>query len=375
MTGLRKYAHALLYRWLTRRPVAPAGTPHRKLGILKIDRIGDFILATGAIRRLVEAHGPAAVTLIVSPHGAALARHQFPEVECVELPLAHNDMFAARKVLARAQAHPVFQQGVDTLVVLRHHRHLADELLCAHLPARRSIGLQESPLDPQEGELSLGPTVVGETFTVPERPAHEGFPLELECHRRACELALHRPVSEAEVLPELSPGKPVTQENTLGITPFGSASLRDLPLELVEASVQTAVHLGATPVFWGPAADAERYRRLGELVRQRTGHRVELRPTPGILDLLLAVAGSRGVVSTESGPAHLAAALDRPLVAILGGGHHGWMAPWRRSGRQVWLTHELECFHCNWHCHRATPECITRLPAQLLVDSMTRVMA
>ncbi len=46
----------LLYRWLSRRRRV-SGRPLRPVGIYKADRLGDFVLALGAIAGLSSARG------------------------------------------------------------------------------------------------------------------------------------------------------------------------------------------------------------------------------------------------------------------------------------------------------------------------------
>ena len=78
-------------------------------------------------------------------------------------------------------------------------------------------------------------------------------------------------------------------------------------------------------------------------------------------DLREALRRSRLVLSAETGTAHLAVALDAPLVALLGGGHIGWFAPWSRSGRQQWLNNDVPCRGCLWVCSQPSPVCLTDL--------------
>jgi ADP-heptose:LPS heptosyltransferase len=64
------------------------------------------------------------------------------------------------------------------------------------------------------------------------------------------------------------------------------------------------------------------------------------------------------VISAEYATAHLAAAFDQPLVAVVGGGHPELLAPWQRSPRQRWLRHRTACYGCDWQCPFPEPTCI-----------------
>ena len=57
--------------------------------------------------------------------------------------------------------------------------------------------------------------------------------------------------------------------------------------------------------------------------------------TPGLPSLVSALAGCDAVLCHDSFPAHLAAALGKPVVAIFGSGEPDWFAPWNNRQRVV----------------------------------------
>jgi ADP-heptose:LPS heptosyltransferase len=89
-----------------------------------------------------------------------------------------------------------------------------------------------------------------------------------------------------------------------------------------------------------------------------------------LVDLL---AGATWVLAADSAAAHIATALDRPAVMLLGGGCPGQFAPWRRSPRQVWLEHPLPCFDCGWRCTQPEPYCMTRIGAAQVAEALRSV--
>jgi ADP-heptose:LPS heptosyltransferase len=76
------------------------------------------------------------------------------------------------------------------------------------------------------------------------------------------------------------------------------------------------------------------------------------------------------VLSLESAPAHLAAALNKPGVFLLGGGHYGMFAPWQRSERQIWLSEAMDCYNCQWHCSMAEAFCVTRIKPVTIANAL-----
>lgn len=65
-------------------------------------------------------------------------------------------------------------------------------------------------------------------------------------------------------------------------------------------------------------------------------------------------------VGRDSGPMHLAAALDKPVFALFGGGHWPRFVPAARRGRV--LTLPLPCVGCDWICHLQCSHCIKSIP-------------
>ncbi|HTH48196.1 MAG TPA: glycosyltransferase family 9 protein [Candidatus Limnocylindria bacterium] len=159
------------------------------------------------------------------------------------------------------------------------------------------------------------------------------------------------------------------------LCPFGSSSLRTLPAAVLIAGIKEfrkqlplSLRLPAAP------AERTRYEAYADELAAGGLPRPLVVPTPTVEALLTEMAGSRAVLSTESAPAHLAVALDRPAVILLGGGHHGLFAPWTRSARQIWLDHPLDCYHCDWQCCHPEPYCLTQISSSAVAEALLRVV-
>ncbi len=77
-------------------------------------------------------------------------------------------------------------------------------------------------------------------------------------------------------------------------------------------------------------------------------------------ELLAILDGADAYVGKDSGTMHLAAALDKPVVAVFGGGHWSRFLP--TGTRGVVLTAIVPCRRCDWRCHLPEPVCVTGLP-------------
>lgn len=88
--------------------------------------------------------------------------------------------------------------------------------------------------------------------------------------------------------------------------------------------------------------------------------------------LVVLLASARAVLSTDSGPAHLANALRTPTVVLFGAGNELETAPYNKSYRTIIRLGELSCEPCEKNiCVRfPTPQCLERLSEGRIVQEL-----
>lgn len=96
--------------------------------------------------------------------------------------------------------------------------------------------------------------------------------------------------------------------------------------------------------------------------------------------LAYVVSRSRFVVTNETGTIHIAAAVSTPSVCILGGGHYGRFMPYPAgigNGGPLPLpvNMDMDCFGCNWKCKYAVPDgepvpCIAGITVDMAWDAV-----
>ena len=57
-----------------------------RVAVVKLDRLGDAVLALGAIHTLIQEFGSQSCLLVVSPQAEVLMRREFPKVDLLVLP-------------------------------------------------------------------------------------------------------------------------------------------------------------------------------------------------------------------------------------------------------------------------------------------------
>ena len=90
-----------------------------------------------------------------------------------------------------------------------------------------------------------------------------------------------------------------------------------------------------------------------------------------LIQLSELLASARLMLSTDSGPAHLANALHTFTVVLFGAGNENHTAPYNKEFRQVIRLGELSCEPCeNNECLRyGTPQCLERLSTNMIVQT------
>ena len=100
----------------------------------------------------------------------------------------------------------------------------------------------------------------------------------------------------------------------------------------------------------------------------------------GLAQFAAALAGARLFVGNDSGPAHMAAALTRPLVVIFGSSSSPIWGPWPRQdsnpGARV-VQNQFDCNPCPGdRCYQfARPECILSVTFDQVKDAVEDVLA
>lgn len=357
-------------RWLARlaRPVPPDASAVRRRALLyKVDRLGDFVVALGALRTLVRHYGPDQCRLVVSSVAAPLAAAEFPGVARWELPPSAASV-RRELVPLRARCAPSFAgETAADLVCLRHPANAFRDVTLGWLHADRWHGLGPRPA--ARTLAAANSTVLPAAF-----PAQSAAPWsrELLAHRAVVASALAREPTWAELRPTLASVAPSAGAAWV-FCPFGHDRIRDYPAaHWLDA--WSAADLPRAPLtLLGPPDRADELAALAAGLARRTALVPTVETALATTDFIARLAAARAVVTVESAAAHLAAALDKPAAILVGGGHHGWLAPWGDSPRQQWLAHPLSCYGCNWSCRHASVRCLADLPPAAVAAALRRL--
>ncbi|MGD9644871.1 MAG: glycosyltransferase family 9 protein [Pirellulales bacterium] len=163
-----------------------------------------------------------------------------------------------------------------------------------------------------------------------------------------------------------------SHERFVVISPQGK---RDNKLWEPDRFAAVARHLeetaGVRIVLSGAAAD----RRQLEEIRREHGHWINLAGELSIAQLACLLARAALLVTVDSGPMHLAAALDTPLVALCGPTDLDRWRPLARPGRFAIIHRALPCAPCHARdCPLVHHRCMLDITVSEVVDASLRML-
>ncbi|MEX2273723.1 MAG: glycosyltransferase family 9 protein [Vicinamibacterales bacterium] len=132
------------------------------------------------------------------------------------------------------------------------------------------------------------------------------------------------------------------------------------------ASFVRARHGLRSLVTWGPGE-----KMLAESVVGASEGTAVMTPPLGLLDLVALLRDAKLMVSGDTGPTHIAGALDIPIVSPFGPTSAGRNGPWNPDDIVLSKFDECEC-HFQRRCRVPDRWCLGRLPAPEMMAAITR---
>jgi heptosyltransferase-3 len=157
----------------------------------------------------------------------------------------------------------------------------------------------------------------------------------------------------------------------VGINPGTNRRTEQWPPEkFAELGRLASEKLSATIlVFWGPGE-----KSLAEAIVREIGKRAHLAPPSSLKQLGALFTKCSIVVSNDSGPMHIAAALGVPTVGIFGPVNPRLQGPY--GARTAYATKEgLDCLGCNYDTHCPIGNmCMTELEARIVFQKVEQLL-
>lgn len=317
-----------------------------RIFILKPDNIGDFLLASGAVRLLADTAGEENVVLAVKSDVAPLAAREFPRARIVPLPIRAGGKPSNPTVANFFKSLPVLIRliglRVDVAVCLRDKRSFLQTLLFLAPRSGRRVACENSLLrggGRRRGQWESAVRAWFRPVLLPYPDAEPGLPSDLVAHRVVVSELLGRPVSSGEIMPRLA-GPRWTGGDHWMMCPLSSKLTKDFaPHRWAEALREVADLIPSGGLRLAGAPDqAERLKEFAAALRSAgVACPLHVDESVALPDFPASMARAALILTVDTSAAHLACAIGAPAVIVVSGHNmeiYGGHSP---NGRQEWV--------------------------------------
>jgi len=152
----------------------------------------------------------------------------------------------------------------------------------------------------------------------------------------------------SERLVKLNAGKPIKIDRNRVLINFNSeASSRRMPIDKAKTTINllTNTFKKATFTFIGSPKEAAFVEQVVDGVEN--GHQIEnLAGKTDLAGLISLMAASAAILTTDSGPAHMANSVGTPVIVLFGAGNEHNTAPYNKQNLTVIRYGKLSCEPC-----------------------------
>jgi lipopolysaccharide heptosyltransferase II len=373
--------------WPLRLVRPPLGRDPRRILLLRLERIGDFLMSLGAIRAVRQLAPHAVIDLVVGSWNASLAAlvPGIDRIETMDVPWLARDGSADSIGRLAGRTRRWRRQHYD--LAINFEGDLRSHLLMAASLARRRVGFDRAgggPVltdrvrhDPRRHTAENTLALVERAFdlssgSLPRATDPSGRELWRVVPSPDTMAAARRHLAAAGVRD--GDTRPLVAVHAAG----GRAIKQWPPVRFAEVGRALARDPGARVLLIGAPAD----RPMVNEVAAALGSGVQTHVVAGEFDLpsLAAVLACCDLLVTgDTGPMHLAAAVQTPVVAVFGPSDPARYGPLSASSRIVRV--DLPCSPCNRirkppeRCVGHTPACLESVQADAVADAARRLLS
>jgi heptosyltransferase-2 len=336
----------------------------RKILIRAVNWVGDAVMTTPAVCAVRESFPAAEITLLANPLVAQL----FSPHDAVDRVMTFDRNGRHRGIAGRFRlAAELRKQRFDMAIILPNSFDSAVVPFLAGIPARlgkSSDGrglLLTGRYHPRttvhcDHEVSYYLDLVRSFgITGPVTAPHLTITAQ-EDREAAARLAEHG-IQADEFLIGINPG-----------AAYGSAK-RWYPDRFAETARQLAATWSARVVLFGGPGETDLAADIEHLL---DGSCLNLAGTTSLRQLMALIKRCNFFVSNDSGPMHIAAALNVPLVAIFGSTDHTGTAPY--TDKAVIVRKDVACAPCKLRECPTDHQCMTAVTAEDVVGAAFTLM-
>jgi glycosyltransferase involved in cell wall biosynthesis/ADP-heptose:LPS heptosyltransferase len=362
--------------------------PH-KLLMVRPDTYGDIVLFQPVLQVLRQTWSKTEIAVLIQERYADLTPLLTPGIRWLTTKCdpyhAGPDADLESLVVLRRE---ITEFAPDCVVAACFDKTWLDAAIASFAPAARQISLGVYQLDAMS-RILLSKTVSVDCTEIYRESVH----VTTDSHEWDKNLRLARHLTGREVgrvCPQLTVPKAASQEAAeflrvaaLKSDGFGAccpAGIANVPIKTWPAEKYGEVvawlseRHGLPTLLLGHEAEKDVLAAVRRTAKDRGADPAVWTGKNGQIATLAALLSqSRFCFGNDSGPLHLAGALNRPVAAVFGGGHWPRFRPVAR--RSICVVQPLPCFGCSWDCHFGDAPCVNTIPTDALKDAIGRLLS
>jgi ADP-heptose:LPS heptosyltransferase len=360
----------------------PARRKLNEILIVRIDRLGDFILWIDAAQTLARSlrRDGMRITLLANGQWADWARQLRIFDEVIGIDVSQFSSSLGYRMRAEIQLR---RRRFSKAIQPTYTRHwVSGDALIRTCGAPERIGSAGEPEHKGPFHRPLG-----DRWYTRLIPAQPGCLFEIDRNAEFLSALVSEPVP-ARIADLRASGlrvpSPVVREVIEQARPYfvlipgASLAGKRWPIaSYLEIAERLHTVTGWNAIVCGGDEDLE----LGEaFCRRPNGAITNLAGKTTIADLVTILLHARIVIGNDTASIHLAAAVKTPSVCVLGGGQFDRFLPYRPGGDGGSIVptpvfHRMDCFQCNWNCPYATADLPYPCVKSVAVDDVWKAVA
>ena len=148
-------------------------------------------------------------------------------------------------------------------------------------------------------------------------------------------------------------------DEIISIAPISDLDIKNWGIENYKNLINMfLLHTDATIILLGTSSQKKIIQLLNDTKSNRV---INFAGQFTLLESASIVSISKIFIGNDSGFTHLAKALDKKMIGIIGGGSFGKFFPYNPKKDEILLYHKLDCFGCEWKCIKDKPYCHTNV--------------
>lgn len=334
--------------------------------IVRMDRIGDVVLSTPAIKSIRDAYPDSYIAVLVRPYARDVVDGNPYINEVITYDKSGREKSLAGKV--RFIAH-LKRKKFDLAIILHPKNSSHIVAFLAGIPNRlgydKKAGIFLTKKVPHTKQYGL---------------KHEiDYTLDILRYIgiEPADRSLHVPIkssSEARVGEMLADGGASRDDKIITIHPAASCMSRRWPLErFAKVADILAGKYGARIVIISGPGDKVMGDKVAQLMKSRA---INLSGRTTISDLASILKRSKLLISNDSGPVHISCAVGTPVVSIFGRKNNG-ISPkrWGPSGKKdIFLHKDAGCEICLAHNCKVGFKCLDAISVEDVLSAADKIL-